>query len=508
MSPSTPGRILTVHELRAAPLPYGLTDAADRAFAGLVEAPRGGDLAFAGPPPPPRRRQDRNRPLGHRLDATAAERPLVFPRGCQRHIGLFFVSAPGHDMLADQGVCRRAGFEILTPKVRTRVGERWRTTPLFGCYFFARVVDQWRVLERTIGILAVVKAAGVLGQMPRRGDRQAHRPGRIRPDGVICLASCLTPQSVVGRAFEPGAKVACRRPFPRLRRDPHRNDGALDREMVLIDLLGRKRTVGFAAGFVLPHRGAPRHLALDFQDRAPMMVCASWPLREEQRMNRDELAALRDVDRACCWTWPARGCAPRSPPGSRQRPPPRSRATIRIRRRPARLKVSRPASAFAAKTAEQRLFESPAGASGRERHHAGEGRRRATARAPAKGCARSPGAGPSRRIRSADGASRQAKSPAGERCAYAAAGGMTTAADPERIELYRPRMRDGLSCSRLITGARVPGLTVRGLVEDSVPPKRRGFYAISDVSAGKEAAMPNEAALAWRAPGLRQGRGF
>jgi hypothetical protein len=66
-------------------------------------------------------------------------------------------SAPGHDVLAYEGVCR-AGFEIFTPKIRTRVRARWKTTPLFGCYFFVRVIDQWRALERTIGVLSVVKA--------------------------------------------------------------------------------------------------------------------------------------------------------------------------------------------------------------------------------------------------------------------------------------------------------------------------------------------------------------
>ena len=62
--------------------------------------------------------------------------------------------------MAHEGVVR-AGYEIFTPKIRTRVGARWRTTSLFGSYFFVRVIDQWRTLERTIGVLNVVKAAGV-----------------------------------------------------------------------------------------------------------------------------------------------------------------------------------------------------------------------------------------------------------------------------------------------------------------------------------------------------------
>jgi transcription antitermination factor NusG len=158
-------------------------------------------------------------------------------------------SAPGHDTLAYEGVCR-AGFEILTPKIRTRVGGRWRTTPLFGCYFFARVVDQWRVLERTVGVLSVVKSAGVPAKCP--DEEIATLIARSDPDGVIRLSSALTPQAVVRRAFEPGAQVS-------ITEGPFRGFAALhtgmstrDREMVLIDLLGRKTTVGVPTGFVHP----------------------------------------------------------------------------------------------------------------------------------------------------------------------------------------------------------------------------------------------------------------
>jgi transcription antitermination factor NusG len=59
-----------------------------------------------------------------------------------------------------------AGFETFTPKLRTRVGARWRTTPLFGGYFFVRVVDRWRILERTIGVLSVVKFGAAPAQCP------------------------------------------------------------------------------------------------------------------------------------------------------------------------------------------------------------------------------------------------------------------------------------------------------------------------------------------------------
>jgi transcription antitermination factor NusG len=156
-------------------------------------------------------------------------------------------SAPGHDVLAYEGVCR-AGFEIFTPKIRTRVGAKWRTSPLFGCYFFARVVDQWRALERTIGVLSVVKSAGMPARCP--DEEIATLIARSDPDGVIRLNSRMTPQSVVRRAFESGAQVSIvDGPF-RGFRALHTGMSTRDREMVLINILGGPRPVEVAAGLV------------------------------------------------------------------------------------------------------------------------------------------------------------------------------------------------------------------------------------------------------------------
>lgn len=159
-------------------------------------------------------------------------------------------AVPHHDRLAQEGVAL-AGFETFIPKIRTRVGAQWRTTPLFGCYFFARIVDQWRVIECTLGVGGVVKVGAVPSKCP--DEEIAKLIARSDPDGVIRLASCLTPQSVVRRAFEPGAKVEITggpfRGFDAI----HTGMTVRDREMVLIDLLGRKTTIAVAAGLVLPH---------------------------------------------------------------------------------------------------------------------------------------------------------------------------------------------------------------------------------------------------------------
>lgn len=158
-------------------------------------------------------------------------------------------SAPGHDVLAYEGVCR-AGYEIFTPKIRIRAGARWKTNPLFGCYFFVRVVDQWRALERTIGVLSVVKSAGLPARCP--DEEIATLIARSDADGIIRLSSSLTSQSVVRRAFEPGAKVAIAdgplRGFSGL----HTGMSTRDRELVLINILGASRPVEVSAGLLAP----------------------------------------------------------------------------------------------------------------------------------------------------------------------------------------------------------------------------------------------------------------
>jgi hypothetical protein len=84
-------------------------------------------------------------------------------------------TAPHHERLAVESV-GMAGFETFVPRIRVKVGSQWRTTPLFGCYFFVRVVDCWRILERPIGVLSG-------GSGPRR--REAMSPlsllGKCRP---------------------------------------------------------------------------------------------------------------------------------------------------------------------------------------------------------------------------------------------------------------------------------------------------------------------------------------
>src|SRR5580704_17041928 len=91
-------------------------------------------------------------------------------------------AVPHHDRLAAECIAQ-AGFEVFVPKMRVKVGSQWRTTPLFAGYLFARIVDQWRVLERTLGVLSVVKVGATPLRCP--DSEIAALLERADGDGII-----------------------------------------------------------------------------------------------------------------------------------------------------------------------------------------------------------------------------------------------------------------------------------------------------------------------------------
>ena len=150
---------------------------------------------------------------------------------------------PGHDRLAVASVTL-AGFETFAPKTRVQAGAKWRTVPLFSAYFFARVEDHWRAIERALGVAGLVK----FGLTPARcpDEEIAKLIARSDPDGVVRLAA--RPSSQTGRSgLAQGATVPI--VDARLRR-PLCGHGASDRELVLLNILGAQRPVAIAASLL------------------------------------------------------------------------------------------------------------------------------------------------------------------------------------------------------------------------------------------------------------------
>jgi transcriptional antiterminator RfaH len=156
-------------------------------------------------------------------------------------------SVPNRERLAVESVAL-AGFEVFVPRIRVRAGAKWKTCSLFPGYFFTRVVDRWRILERKIGVLHVIKFGGAPARCP---DAEiAALLERSDADGVIRLRA--RPSSPPRRVLTPGAAIAVTGgPFAGLN-GVYAGMSARDRELVLLNVLGATRPVEIAAGLIVP----------------------------------------------------------------------------------------------------------------------------------------------------------------------------------------------------------------------------------------------------------------
>jgi transcriptional antiterminator RfaH len=141
------------------------------------------------------------------------------------------------------------GFEVFAPRIRERVGLRWRVAPFFRGYIFVRVIDgRWHPIARALGVLKLVKF----------GDAPAHCPDaeiealmdRVDPDGIIKLPAGPPPSP--RRIIRPGAKVKITSgPFQGLA-GIYQGMTKRERELVLLRVLGGQRSVAIPAAAIEP----------------------------------------------------------------------------------------------------------------------------------------------------------------------------------------------------------------------------------------------------------------
>ena len=124
-----------------------------------------------------------------------------------------------------------AGFEIFAPKTTTG--------PLFPGYLFVRIGDVWRAIERTIGVLELVKFGDAPARCPE-AEVEALMD-RVDPDGVIRLAP--PPQPVPRKPIPIGAKVRVAGLSA-----IYLGMTAREREKVLLEILGRQKEVTLPRG--------------------------------------------------------------------------------------------------------------------------------------------------------------------------------------------------------------------------------------------------------------------
>jgi transcriptional antiterminator RfaH len=140
------------------------------------------------------------------------------------------------------GHLEAAGFETFLPKVETK-----RTVgPLFRGYAFVLVVEQWRAIETTFGVLALVRFGDAAARCPDR-KIEALR-SRMNATGVIRLPP--PPSKAPRLIIRKGARVRVTSgPFSGLA-GIYAGMTTRQCELVLLNFLGATRPVKIASASI------------------------------------------------------------------------------------------------------------------------------------------------------------------------------------------------------------------------------------------------------------------
>jgi hypothetical protein len=133
------------------------------------------------------------------------------------------------------------GFEVFLPSIRTKHG----TLPLFSGYFFCLIHEQWMAINRCSGVLCLVRTGDCPARCPEH-EIEALR-SRLGPDGLIHLPAKPRPQRRVFAKGERVKVIAGGARFDAI----HTGMTRRDRELILIEVLGSRRTI-------VPRPGAAR----------------------------------------------------------------------------------------------------------------------------------------------------------------------------------------------------------------------------------------------------------
>jgi transcriptional antiterminator RfaH len=135
-----------------------------------------------------------------------------------------------------------SGFETLLPRVKT--ADRG-IVPLFSGYVFVRIVDRWRSIDWTVGVLKLVSFGAEPARVP---DREIETLRARMTDGVVVLPPPPSPHK---RKIAAGTKVAViGGPLEGLS-GIHTGMTQRDREFVLLTILGSARQVAIPSNLVV-----------------------------------------------------------------------------------------------------------------------------------------------------------------------------------------------------------------------------------------------------------------
>jgi transcriptional antiterminator RfaH len=134
------------------------------------------------------------------------------------------------------------GYETFLPLIPTKRA----SAPLFAGYFFIRIIEQWRVVNRTLGVLCLVRVGDCPARCP---DNEIERlKALIDGHGFVRLPD--RPSTPVKRKIATGSKVRITGgPFGGMS-GLYAGQSARERELVLLNVLGGQRPVAVAAHLI------------------------------------------------------------------------------------------------------------------------------------------------------------------------------------------------------------------------------------------------------------------
>jgi transcription antitermination factor NusG len=152
-------------------------------------------------------------------------------------------SLPKREAFAAERLRMDGGFEVFLPLVQTKRASQ----PLFSGYFFCRIIDRWRSINSTFGVLCLVR----IGDCPARcPDREIEALKAMVVGGFVRLPEAPPPP--VRRQIAVGARVRIASGLFGGMSGLYAGQSTRERELVLLNVLGGQRPVAIAANLVVP----------------------------------------------------------------------------------------------------------------------------------------------------------------------------------------------------------------------------------------------------------------
>jgi transcription antitermination factor NusG len=152
-------------------------------------------------------------------------------------------SLPKREVFAAERLRMDHGFEVFLPLVQTKRA----SAPLFAGYFFCRIVDRWRAINSTFGVLCLVRVGDCPARCP---DREIEALKAMVVGGFVRLPEAPPPPT--RRQIVIGERVRIASGPSGGMRGLYAGQTTRERELVLLHILGGQREVRIASNLIVP----------------------------------------------------------------------------------------------------------------------------------------------------------------------------------------------------------------------------------------------------------------